>query len=88
MIIRSAAAKFAVLRADSMTELCDLSRDEICIRQCGDQIADELRFADAACMSADDDQAIGTVLSDQPLPTFASNSLIRSASSGRRAYQT
>ena len=47
--------EFSVLSADAVAKLSDLSRDELCLMQCGDDIADQLRFADAASVSANHD---------------------------------
>ena len=59
MIVGRATARFSVLRADAVAKLRDLSRDELRLRQSGYQVADKLRLADAACVSANHDQAVG-----------------------------
>jgi hypothetical protein len=56
MIGRRAIAILTVLSAHTMAVLGDLSRDPTRIGQSSDQIADQLRFADAASVSTDDDQ--------------------------------
>lgn len=58
MIIGRATAKFSVLCADAVAKLRDLSRDELRLRQSGNQVADKLRLADAACVSANHNEAI------------------------------
>ena len=57
MFVGSAIAIVAVLRADAVAVLRDFARDPFGLREGGDDVTDELRLADAARMSADDDHA-------------------------------
>ena len=57
MLVRRAAAMLSVLRADAMSILRDLSPHEMRIWQRGNQIANQLRLADAPRVTADNDHA-------------------------------
>jgi len=57
VFVRRAVAIVAVLRANAVTVLRDFSGDPIGLGQCGDDVADELGLANAARVSADDDDA-------------------------------
>src|SRR5439155_24399739 len=45
----------SVLRADAVTILCDFSGDPVRLGKSGNHVAYQLRLADAACVTANDD---------------------------------
>ena len=53
VLVRRAIAVLSVLRADPMAILRDLSRDPVRLRKRGDQVAHQLRLADAPRVPAD-----------------------------------
>src|SRR5258706_10326339 len=55
VVIRSAIAILAILRADSVAVLRNFPGNPIFVREGGDQIADQLCLPDTASMSANDD---------------------------------
>ena len=57
MLLGSAVAIIAVLRADAMPVLRDFSSDPVGLRESADDVAHQLRFADAAGVTTDYDYA-------------------------------
>src|SRR5882757_6623332 len=57
MLIGRAIAILAILCADAVPILGDFSGDPMGLRERGDHVADQLRLANAARVSADDDQS-------------------------------
>src|SRR5205807_1394878 len=55
MLARCAVAILPVLRADAVTILCDFSGDPVRLGKSGNHVAYQLRLADAACVTANDD---------------------------------
>ena len=52
VLVGSAVAIVTVLRADAVAVLCNFAGDPICSRECSYDVAHELRFADAAGVTA------------------------------------
>jgi hypothetical protein len=57
MLVRRAIAILAILRANAVPVLGDFSSDPVGPGKGGDDIADQLRFANAACVPANNDYA-------------------------------
>lgn len=57
VLVGSAIAIVAVLGADAVAVLGDFSGDPVRLRKCGDHVTDQLRFANAAGVAADDDDS-------------------------------
>lgn len=55
VFVGSAVAIFAVLRADAVAVLCYFASDPVCLRESADNVAHQLRLADAAGVAADYD---------------------------------
>src|SRR5262249_18266102 len=91
MVGRSAVAIFPILRADAVAVLRDFSRKPMRPWQRGDEVAHQLRLANAARMPADYNQPARRgffhKLSTPFQPCLLSSFLMRAASSGRRANQ-
>src|SRR5579864_608734 len=102
VLVRSAIAILAVLRADSVTILRNLTRDPILVWERGDQVAHELRLPDTPSVPTDDNDLpphvsyflfrglcalCGEFFFFVLAGMLFSNSLMRAPSSGRRAYQ-
>src|SRR5215831_12391662 len=85
-----AVAVFSMVRADTVAILRDFSCQPACIRKRRDQIAYQLRLANAARVPADHDQAAWKGFlccsATHQLAFLASNFLIRDASLRPRAH--
>ena len=57
VFVGSAVAIVAVLRANAVAVLCYFARDPVCPRESADDVAHQLRLANAAGVAADDDHA-------------------------------
>src|SRR6266436_2083669 len=92
VLVRGAVAIVAVLRANAVAVLRDFSCDPVGFGERADDVAHQLRLANAAGVSANYNHAPSrsrthvTFLLVWP-SSLASNSLMRAASSGKRACQ-